>query len=189
LFRCANSSTKRFLEHSGDITKDFIKTLLSLIDKHVPSAGGTFKRRYLERWLQIKIFLCGETYYANNVCPIPDQLLLDTLFLLASCVANVYETKRDELKIFTEKQSMPNVDLLFLLLLYNLGQLETYGWYFTSKSIKNASESLAIQRDFEIYEKIFKYLNETQMTKLPREFLEYGEWKIPKDLHELCNHL
>lgn len=130
------------------ITKDFIKTLLTLIDKHisVPSIRGTtksFKKKYLERWLQIKIFLCGEHYFKNNISELPDKDLLNTMLSLACHISILYKTKKEEIGLDeVRKKSHPNVDLLFLLILYNLGELNKFAWYFVSKKILHNGEFL-----------------------------------------------
>lgn len=190
-----------FIQHPGNITKDFIQTLLTLIDQTLsPNLRGvtkSFKRKYLERWLQIKILLCGKNYYKNCICDLPDSLLLDDMLALACQVTSIFKNKKDEARIFTEKRSVPNVDLMFLMILYNIDifYLRKFGWYFLSKAVREGSAPdkplSAIHGDYDTLCKIFEYLNSQYQHRNPAcdQFiccLEEGKWRTPeKKLQEL----
>lgn len=201
---------KWFIEHSGDITKDFIKKLLSSIDKHIndPKLKGptkSYKKKYAERWLQLKIFICGDTYYENHVCKIPDRQLLDQMLTLSNSIAQVYENFREDAQILSEKKSMPNIDLLLLIVLYNIAESSCieFGWYFilSNKSLLDYSEKIktepewisdTLKNDYEIISKILNYLNYKYKNYKTRFFserfqLEEGIWKLPQGgIFELC---
>ncbi len=182
-----------FINHPGYISKDFIKTILTLIDNKLkPSIKGitkSFKRKYLERWLQIKIFLCGEAYYKKNVNSLPAPELLDDMLLLGCQLTSVFKHKKEEAKIFVEKRSVPNVDLMFLLILWNIDReyLAQYGWYFLSQAVKDGAgkKDSAIQKDYEVLEKVFEYLNSEYKNRnsASDQFircLELGNWHLPE---------
>lgn len=182
-----------FIAESGNISKDFIKTLLSVIDKGItkPSIKGitqSFKKKYLERWLQIKIFLCGETYYRRNVCRLPPTELLDDMLLLACQVTSIFKHKKEEAKIFVDKRSVPNIDLMFLMILYNIDRdfLTEFGWYFLSQAVRDGvtRKNSAIQKDYEVLQKIFEYLNSGYKNRNSSSdqficALEVGNWHLP----------
>lgn len=184
-----------FIEHPGDITKDFVKTLLSAVDLLSPAVRNhsySFKKKYTERWLQIKIFFCGESYFKNYVSKLPDYELLTKIFFLSNEIADVYENKRAEAKIFTEKKSIPSLDLMMLLVLYNISpdDLDEFGWYYQVK----APESDSSRRDFETLVKILEYLNSqykkqgssrNSRIKTAKDYLGEGEWTVPESIHRL----
>jgi len=92
-----------FTSREEDITKQHIKSLLDFIDgsmeKNVSinpygiEKRPSFKKKYLERWAQIKRYFCGDTYYYNYLVTKPDQITVDLLFKIATLVTIVYETK------------------------------------------------------------------------------------------------
>lgn len=185
-----------FIDHPGNIGKGFIQTLLTLIDKTInPKLRGitkSFKKKYLERWLQIKIFLCGETYYKNSICSLPTEDLLTSMLLLSCQTTSVFKNKKEEAGIGSEKRSVPNVDLMFLLILYNIDvyYLRQFGWYFLSQAVKDGVESSnpnsAIKRDYHYLSKIFKYLNSEYKHRNPVSdkfvnCLEKGSWHLPEE--------
>ena len=180
-----------FISNPGDISKDFIKTLLTLIDKKLrPSIKGvtkSFKKKYLERWLQIKIFLCGEIYYKRNVSRLPPTELLDDMLLLACQITSIFKNKKEEARIFVDKKSVPNIDLMFLTILYNIDRdfLTEFGWYFMSQAVRDGvtRKDSAIQKDYEVLKKIFEYLNSGYKHRNPSSdqficTLELGNWHL-----------
>ena len=97
--------------------------------------------------------------------------------------------KKEEAKIFVEKRSVPNVDLMFLLILWNIDReyLAQYGWYFLSQAVKDGAgkKDSAIQKDYEVLEKVFEYLNSEYKNRnsASDQFircLELGNWHLPE---------
>lgn len=185
-----------FIDDPSYIGKSFVKTILTLIDKTIdPKLRGitkSFKKKYLERWLQIKIFLCGQAYYIRNVCNLPSEELLASMLLLSCQITSVFKNKKEEANIGTEKKSVPNVDLMFLLILYNIDiyHLREFGWYFLSQAVKEGVESenanTAIKKDYHYLSKIFKYLNSEYKHRNPASdkfasCLDKGYWHLPEE--------
>lgn len=182
-----------FKANPGDITKETIKKLLQIIDKKIQFTEEikkgiktkSFTNKYSERWLQIKIFICGEDYYTNHICDIPDKELLNELLTEAALVSYVYKHKRVECGISNiKKKNMIKIDLLFLLLLYSISEetLKQFGWYFTSKKLHSIyidkmvfdkSKQLkkskkTIEEDLSTLSLVFNYLN--SITDKKRQF-------------------
>jgi hypothetical protein len=152
------------------ITKSFIKELLSITDQREildhgklfssssssSSSNNYFSRRYAERWLQIKIYLCGgKEVYEELVVPLPNSELLNRIYRMAHELVHFYELKKQECK--SPKKNMLSEDLLFLIILYSIGSdalLELYGWYFISPHMYySSSSSLEKEKEKEKKEK------------------------------------
>lgn len=91
-----------FTTREEDTTKQHIKALLDFIDHSMDTPGilkkseekrSSFKKKYLERWAQIKKYFCGDSYYFNNLVTKPNERILDLMFKLATLVTMVYENK------------------------------------------------------------------------------------------------
>lgn len=182
-----------FKENPGDITKETIKKLLQIIDKKIQFNDEikkgiktkSFTNKYSERWLQIKIFICGQDYYTNHICDLPDKELLNELLTEATLVSYAYKHKKIECGITNiKKKNMIKIDLLLLLLLYSISHdtLKQFGWYFTSKKlhsiyidkmVSDKSKQLkkskkTIEEDLSTLSMVFNYLN--SITDKKRQF-------------------
>lgn len=185
---------KRCFEEPSTINKAFIKSLLQCVDymrsKH-PSLRNQygvdkedkikFKTKYSERWLQVKVFLCGENYYRRNVCSIPSEDLLNEMYKLSREIVKVFEEKKEEASLVNHKKSVLKTDLIFLVVLFNIEPrlLSVYGWYFSNDSIKRGANSAI--RDFENLQKIIHYLNRNLSKQEDVQNLLYKDrWEIPE---------
>jgi len=92
---------RTFTDREEDITKQHIKTLLDFIDHSMdPNVGITkqeklpsFKKKYLERWAQIKKYFCGDRYYFTDLVTKPNERILDLIFKLSTLVTLIYDNK------------------------------------------------------------------------------------------------
>lgn len=87
--------SESFTDREEDLTKENIKTLLDFIDSRRTFPEQSFKKKYLERWAQIKRYFCGDNYYHKHISPKPSHYLMDYLYKMATLVAIIYEN--DEL--------------------------------------------------------------------------------------------
>lgn len=94
--------SESFTDRSEDLTKENVKNLLGFVDYVHSLRGGSgeaktpvthFKKKYLERWTQIKRYFCGDHYYSKYIAPKPSGCLLDYLYKMAILVARIYENK------------------------------------------------------------------------------------------------
>lgn len=93
---------EHFTPREEDITKQHIKSLLDFIDGSMDKVVSvhpygtekrpSFKKKYLERWAQIKRYFCGDTYYYKFIVSKPQQETIDLMFKVATLVTVVYET-------------------------------------------------------------------------------------------------
>lgn len=191
-----------FIEHPADINKNFVKMLLKCCDRiremnpTVRRLEGIdredhvkFKTKYTERWLQIKIFLCGPSYYQRCVCDIPGEELLKNLYSLSMQIVTVYENFKEEANLIVEKKSIIKTDLIFLVSLYNLNPdyLETYSWYFYNDTL--AKNPLGWASDYVNLQKILYFLNHPypkiigpQKAEELKALLYFDSWEIPPSL-------
>lgn len=92
---------RTFTDREEDLTKQHIKTLLDFIDHSMdPSVGivkqeklPSFKKKYLERWAQIKKYFCGDRYYFTDLVTKPNERILDLIFKLSTLVTLIYDNK------------------------------------------------------------------------------------------------
>ncbi len=200
-----------FPGHVAEFEKNSIKVILQCVDyirEKNPTLryydgvekedGRSFVHKYTERWLQIKIFLCGVIYYEQSVCSIPDTNLLNDMYKLCTIFLDIYENHRIEARVYSDKRSIVSTDLLFLVILYNIDPslVETYGWYFLNDSLRsllsptseNAVQS-AIQKDYFVIEKIIEYLNSQEAkyknTREIKNILFRDSWYTPPKLLDL----
>ncbi len=92
---------KSFTIREEDTTKQHIKALLDFIDHTMDTPGiltkeekpPSFKKKYLERWAQIKKYFCGDRYYFNCLVTKPTHRILNLLFKVATLVTIIYDDK------------------------------------------------------------------------------------------------
>lgn len=113
LFKKSASKREKYIERlvgsftvrEEDTTKQHIKALLDFIDHTIEQPGiivkeekpQSFKKKYLERWAQIKKYFCGDHYYFNCLVTKPTFRILNLLFKVSTLVTLVCDdkTKRD----------------------------------------------------------------------------------------------
>jgi len=94
-----------FTNREEDTTKQHIKTLLDFIDHSMDAPGiiknngkedkrPSFKKKYLERWAQIKKYFCGDRYYFKHLVTKPNERILDLMFKVSTLVTVIYENKQ-----------------------------------------------------------------------------------------------
>lgn len=203
------------------ITREDVKELLRFIDRlKIPPKhkSVSFRKKYLERWQQIKVALTGSHYYYNHVANKPTEELLDKLLKTGTLVTEIYDT--DKLYIFgsppphpdddccpllkkkpSAKKNVPNLDILFLLVLYNIDEhfLELHGWYWVSKTMHLYAYASPAQRekyrqtkfasvveDYKRYKKILRYCNH-HYPKLIETALDQTQFVLPDSLETLVH--
>lgn len=210
------------------ITREDVKELLRFIDhlKIPPKHKSvSFRKKYLERWQQIKVALTGSHYYYNHVANKPTEELLDRLLKTGTLVTEIYDT--DKSIIFPSspppppekeddddccpllkkkgkpgpKKNVPNLDILFLLILYNIDEqfLELHGWYWVSKTMHLYAYASPAQRekyrqtkfasvveDYKRYKKILRYCNQ-HYPKLIETALDQTQFILPDSLETLVH--
>lgn len=126
---------RSFTIYEEDTTKQHIKALLDFIDHSMDLGEGilkkeekppSFKKKYLERWAQIKKYFCGDNYYFNHLVTKPNERVLDLLFKLATLVTMIYEnTNKREYILSRYKHIKEEEDEDFLEALKNKVLQET----------------------------------------------------------------
>lgn len=110
-----------------------------------------------ERWFQAMEFLFGpvDNYFLIDST---SETLLKNLYEIVTLVF-VYFIKDKE-----ERHNMPNIDLVVLILLYNMPQeaLERHGWYFLSPKIYWEDQSIA--KSYRLVQLIIDAINEKTYT-------------------------
>ncbi len=119
-------------------------------------------KQKLERWLQAKTVIYGD----KEDFSLPDEYTCMTLKILFDPIAKFFETrfKKNE----PGKHNIPKMDLIFLVLLYNIGPeaVKQHGWYFLSKNIIWPSN--AIEKDYARIRHITRAVN-TEFLKKNRQ--------------------
>lgn len=133
---------ERAIEDPAYLSKSIIHFLLRCIDQFEPSSElrkssrtKSFAKKYGERWLQIKIYLYGfgkgEKDFEEYITALPTTSELEEIHQWGTKIIDFYEARRDD--ISSSKKNMLSLDLMFLLILYNLNLLQKFGWYFVTK--------------------------------------------------------
>ena len=160
------------------LQKHHIRYLLTII-------GSSWRRKYTERWLQIKIDFLGIEFYEMYVHRLPEPILIATMKRLFDLVCHVWQNmKKDE----AGYKNIPRLDICFLIMLYNLQKLQDYGWYFISEAIHKQTK--AVLRDYRRYRKVFSILNKPLYTESQRALLppeQDGKWIVPKRIKTILN--
>lgn len=159
-------------------SKGRFQQICRILDKMEP--GKRWKQK-LERWLQARQIIYGE----REDHSIPDEFTCHTLRILFDPIAKFFETKFK--KNEPGKHNIPKMDLIFLVLLYNIAPeaVQRHGWYSLSKNI--VWPTLAIEKDYERIRKITKavntqFLNKNKQTHVRSEsyaWLHKHKYKVP----------
>lgn len=224
---CVSRIRSWFEPKEEDLTKRNIRGLLNFIDKTIISDSQeisySFRKKYLERWTQIKAYLCGHHYYYNFISDKPSERLRDFMLRIATLVSFVFQEQQSYEDpeedccslLKKKKKNIPNLDLLFLMILYADGEdtLEAYGWYFVSKNmheyaalekrhldkspeeleaLRGKKKFSAILQNFASHKKILMHIN-TNYTKTLCDILDdagvepSNSLRIPENLQTLVN--
>lgn len=175
------------------ISKTFVKGLLTLIDLEIELGSialytkPQFKKKYTERWLQVKRFLCNpEDYIDGHVLSTRELTHIHELFIvLTSVLDDVPPTKK--------KVSVPSIDVIVLFILYTYNQeaLKNHGWYYVRKSMFYRNPKSSAYDDFQTCVELAKILNKSiiEFPGICSNFLHLiGEdtgFLIPDSLEEL----
>ena len=91
--------------------------------------GRRWKQK-LERWWQARVLLYGHDSDWNTLDDYHSMVLKD-LFMPIACWFDQYYKSQEA------PHNIPKLDLIFLVLLYNISEesVQRYGWYFLSKNI------------------------------------------------------
>lgn len=135
-----------------NITKHRFGQICRFINKYYKNT--VFTRRQ-ERWLQYRIYCTGEN---DLILPIDVANTLKGFFVVFSyfytmCIEKRKDPQNQKIFISTtntlndsplKKTNIPSLDLLILLLLYNINinLLINHGWYFLTKNIVNETPSV-----------------------------------------------
>lgn len=121
-----------------------------ILDKIEPNKRWKQK---LERWLQAKQIIFG----VDDDFRMPDEFTSATLKILFDPIAKFFETKFK--KNEPGHHNIPKMDLIFLVLLYNIAPeaVVQHGWYFLSKNI--IWPTCAIEKDYKRIYRITKAVN------------------------------
>jgi len=113
--------------------------------------GRRWKQK-LERWWQARVLLYGHDSDWNTPDDIHARLLKD-LFVPLACWFELYFKREGE------AHNIPKLDLIFLVLLYNISEesVRRYGWYFLTKNIVWPTKSTL--QNYERIEKICAAVN------------------------------
>lgn len=94
-------------------------------------------KKYSERWLQVKRYLCGEDLY-DEFCtdePLMPVGLCERIHARYRYFANAFEKlKRDGHPLFVHRHNIPNLNTVICHLLYqdDMENFHRYQWYFSS---------------------------------------------------------
>lgn len=150
----------------GLLSKDKFGTICRILDQLRP---GQRWRQKLERWHQAKIELSCRAEYAADL---PPSELTHKMKVLFDGFAYIFEkffrSSSDDQR---RRLNIPKLDLVCLLLLYNIdkNQLWRYGWFFMSPQIYWESQS--VQRDYERCQQIMLKTNESLVRLEPGAFV------------------
>jgi len=173
------------------ISKTFVKGLLTLIDLEIELgyidlySKPQFKKKYTERWLQVKRFLCNpEDYIDGHVLSTKELTHIHELFIvLISVLPDIIDKGK--------KISVPSIDviILFILYTYNREALENHGWYYVRKSMYYRNPKSSAYDDFQTCVQLAKILNKNiiEFPGICSNFIHLiGEsFLIPESLEEL----
>ena len=145
-----------FLNSADSFSKHRFRQILQLLDQVEP---GRQWRKKLEKWLQARKVLYGTLADLNTM----DDWTCMMIKILFDPVGAYFDQKFR--KNEKGKKNMPKLDLLILILLYNISEeaLGDYGWYFLSKNHVWPTESVLHD-----YSRIKRLLLEAN-----QEFLDY----------------
>lgn len=112
-----------------DLSPDDIQSLL----EHAFPGDPHIVRKYRERWLQIKIALCGGTEaFADNVKPLMPQRVVYHLYHRFEEFANAFNYLKRFYKAFPRRKNIPYLNTVSRHLLFHgsAEDLHYYQWYF-----------------------------------------------------------
>ena len=182
------------------ISKTLIKSVLSEIDKLILKKDSNlskiyskaqFKKKYTERWLQIKYYLLNaKNDRRGGVCMTKEGVadVHELLTIITDCYQDE-EIGRGPVKIKTSSLSV-DIGILLTLYSYDISQLRLFGWYFVRDTVFRLSKNSFAYLDFDEYREVLKVLN-TQIERFPRQTeyfthkLEIGKFRIPESLEEI----
>lgn len=118
--------------NSQKLTKRHIGRIFRTLASHINDMKYNTR---LERWLQARCILSDET------CAVGSQKIANRLRIMFDAISEVFHRKYK--KQFSG-HNIPNIDIICLVMLYNIDQksLEKYGWYFLSKDLLSLSDSV-----------------------------------------------
>lgn len=117
-------------DHDRDIVNADGRAIKALIRSVDPS----LVRKYAERWLQIKIHICGYDHYKQNGLPlIPDHVchaIHERYIYFSKCFRKLRKNKHP---LFLGRNNVPQLNAVTLQLLAqeSVDYVAEYGWYFT----------------------------------------------------------
>lgn len=151
-------------EHDRDIVHADGRAIKALIR----SVDPALVRKYAERWLQIKIHICGHEHYRLHGLPlIPDHIchaIHERYIYFSKCFRKLRKNKHP---LFQGRNNVPQLNAVTLQLLAqeDVSYVAEYGWYFTMLATP-ASRLITEYRIRTIIAHIepFKLTNELQWT-------------------------
>lgn len=140
----------------SSFSKFRFQQICRILDKIEPNRRWKQK---LERWLQAKEIIYGP----DDSFRLPDEYTCHTLKILFDPIAKFFETKFK--KNEPGKHNIPKMDLIFLVLLYNIAPeaVVQHGWYFLSKNI--VWPTSAIEKDYKRVRHIARCVNKEFLKK------------------------
>lgn len=121
---CITDESKRDIINADG---DAIKSLIRSVDPGLV-------RKYAERWLQIKVHICGYDHYRlHGPKLIPDfvcHAIHERYIYFSKCFRKLQKRKHP---LFIERNNVPQLNAVTLQLLAqeNIAYVADYGWYFT----------------------------------------------------------
>ena len=92
------------------------------------------QKKYGERWLQIKRFICGPKEYDDEGPPLMSYCIAEHVHRRYQVFAAQFKRFKDSKHpLFVKRNNIPNLNTVVRHLLYQIGKVyhDKYGWYFT----------------------------------------------------------
>lgn len=142
---------------SKSFSKYRFQQICGVLDRMEP--GKDWKKK-LERWWQARSIIYGEDHSWNSIDE-ETAFRLKNLFEPIACWFDIHFKKND-----SGRHNIPKLDLLFLILLYNISEdaLRKYGWYFIGKN--NVWPTKSTLKDYARIKEITLKINHEFTSKL-----------------------
>lgn len=169
---------KTWTNNGKSFSKHRFRQICGVLDQMEP---GRRWKQMLEKWWQAREAIYG----LDQVTPVLDETTSHELKVLFDPLAAYFSLKFK--KDIPGSHNIPKMDLLILVLLYNISEesLQKYGWYFLSKNIIWPTESTL--HDYDRIKQLAESVNEdfTKRSKKPfvrnqsYAWLNKNQYKVP----------